>query len=330
MRIAKGRRIAFGIVLGVVLAHGVALAQEEPVDETERWVPAFGVYSGALVQKASGSVFSSQFLNANRTDCAGPFPSSPVGPAPGPAPSCPNYVRPSVSGSDIMVAPFVGGTLELMAPSWTPIPGRPRLFVRGDLVALFAFDRSLAREGAPGKMVDPNEPDYPDIAVGGQGSIGSAEVQPLVASAGIGVAFTVDVWSRRLRIKPSFEWFREEVRFDGKVHRAVLLNPEATAPINSTFQFIEMRGSREKAFNGIGPGFELEVDTLRAGPFMMTLFASGQAYRILGDREVSFASSYQTTAPSLADQKVSGDWSFEKAAWTFRGGLGLRFRWIPE
>ena len=229
-----------------------------------------------------------------------------------------------------MVAPFVGGTVELMAPSWTPLPGRPRLFIRGDVVAAFAFDRDVAKEGSPGKMVDPQTAEFPEAAILGQGTTASAEVQPLVASAGTGIAFTVDFRGRRLRIKPSVEWFQEEVRFGGVVHRAVRTNPGAPAPTLSTFEFISMTGSQTRTFNGIGPGLELEMDTLRAGPFMMTLFVSGQAYRILGNRNIKFGATHQMTAAELGGQVVSADWSFEKAAWTYRGGLGLRFRWVPE
>ena len=331
MRIGSRLCIGLWLVLALTLGLlGAAAADERSLDETERWVPAFGVYSGALAQKVDAAATSSQFLNPGLPACGEVPPDPPIDPPPPVPPSCADEVRPPVSGSDIMVAPFVGGTVELMAPSWTPLPGRPRLFIRGDVVAAFAFDRDIAKEGAPGERVDPQSPEFPEVAILGQGSAASAEVQPLVASAGAGIAFTVDFRDRRLRIKPSVEWFREEVRFGGVVHRAVLTNPLASAPTLSTYEFITMAGSRSRTFNGIGPGLELEMDTLRAGPFMMTLFVSGQAYRILGNRKINFGATYQTTAAELGGQVVSADWSFEKAAWSYRGGLGLRFRWVPE
>ena len=47
----------------------------------------------------------------------------------------------------------------------------------------------------------------------------------------------------------------------------------------------------------IGGGIELEMDTLRAGPFMIALFANGQAYRLLGDSDIRlFASDGTNTA----------------------------------
>jgi hypothetical protein len=27
---------------------------------------------------------------------------------------------------------------------------------------------------------------------------------------------------------------------------------------------------------------------------------------------------------------VSAQWDFHKHAWSYRGGLGVRFRWLPE
>ena len=331
MRIRSRVCLVFWIVSGLTLTLlGGASAAEESVDETDRWVTAVGAFSGAIVQGVDASLMSSQFFNPGLKTCGPSQPDPAISPPPPPPPSCADSVRPPASGNDVMVAPFVGGTLELMAPSWTPLPGRPRLFVHGDLSAVFAFDRDIAKEGSPGKMVNPEQAEFPEVAVLGQGSKASAEVQPLVASAGAGIAFSLDVWQRRLRIKPSVEWFREEVRFSGSVDRAVLTNPGVKSPTLSTWQFITMRGGRSRTFTGTGPGLELEVDTLRAGPFMATLFASAQAYRILGNRKVKFKSSFQTTAPELGGQVVNADWSFEKEAWTFRGGLGLRFRWVPE
>ena len=82
-----------------------------------------------------------------------------------------------------------------------------------------------------------------------------------------------------------------------------------------------LNGSGSKTFHGVGPGLEIEMDTRRAGPFLLALFVSGQAYKILGDREISFSASneYGETA----------DWTYENHSWVYRGGVGLRFRFLP-
>ena len=49
---------------------------------------------------------------------------------------------------------------------------------------------------------------------------------------------------------------------------------------------VTIEDAETKTYHGVGPGLELEVDTVRTGPFMMSLFLAGKAYRVLGDREV--------------------------------------------
>ena len=49
----------------------------------------------------------------------------------------------------------------------------------------------------------------------GIGSETTAEVQPMVIAAGAGIAFSFDLFGRRVRIKPSAEYLREEIDFTG-------------------------------------------------------------------------------------------------------------------
>jgi hypothetical protein len=88
------------------------------------------------------------------------------------------------------------------------------------------------------------------------------------------------------------------------------------------FREIKLSGSDKRSFHGIGPGFEFEADTMRAGPFMLTAYVAGQAYAFLGDLEVEFS--------EKTDFDETATWSFEKDRWGFRAGVGVRFRWLPE
>jgi hypothetical protein len=68
---------------------------------------------------------------------------------------------------------------------------------------------------------------------------------------------------------------------------------------------------------------------------MLSVFVGGQAYRMLGDRDVNLMDSAMVDVPddnpsTPATQEVSAKWEFHKHAWSYRGGLGLRFRWLPE
>jgi hypothetical protein len=98
---------------------------------------------------------------------------------------------------------------------------------------------------------------------------------------------------------------------------------------------IELASEDTLTTYGIGPGLELEMDAARAGPFVLSVFLGGQAYRMLGDRDVNLMDSAMVDVPDQnpntpATQEVSAKWDFHKHAWSYRGGLGLRFRWLPE
>jgi hypothetical protein len=224
------------------------------------------------------------------------------------------------------VTPFVAGSLELMTPGLTSVPGRPRLFVRGDAAASFAFTRDVAKEGSPGEFeVSPNVVYPTQETIRGQGSATTAEVKPLLISAGAGVAFTVDAWERRLRVKPSVEYMREEIEATGVLHRAARTRvdpPPTVDEFPEGFRLIELSGDKKQVFHGIGPGLEIEADTGRAGPLILTVYLAGQAYAFLGDLEMEFSDTneYGETAT----------WRFEKDRWGYRAGVGVRFRWVPE
>jgi hypothetical protein len=285
-----------------------ATPDPEPKDETERWVPALAVFSGVLIQRTEAGVVSS------------------VRPAPSELPNVPPPGTP-FDGDDLFVNPFVGGTVELMTPGLSFAPGRPRLFLHGDFAAQFGFERDVVKEGNPGEMprVDSEGRPIPELAISGQGSVVTAETEQFVFSAGAGVAFTLEAWERRLRIKPSVEYIQEEIDVTGIVHRAEDTTPPPAPGDTTADRFIEMGGSGKKTYRGIGPGLEVELDTARAGPFMLTIFLNGAAYKILGDREILFTDSYTDEFGT-----ETAAWSFEKDPWSYRAGVGLRFRWLPE
>jgi len=272
------------IALCVARAGGASA----PVEETRRWVPAFAIVGGLIGQESSATASSS--------------------------------VRPFAAGDQLMIAPFAGGAFEIMTPRVAAGFAQPRFFAHADISFSFGFDYDVAKEGTPGALVPPTQPTQ-ESAVPGQGSVTSAELELLVVTAGAGLAFTLEGFGQRFRIKPSFEYLREEIEVKGQVSRAMALSTGPT----TDYRLIEMSGRDSKTYHGIGPGLELEMDTRRAGPFMLTLFLSGQAYHLLGDREIAFSSSY-----SDAIGTESATWTFEPDPWAFRGSVGLRFRWIPD
>src|SRR5262245_5014746 len=291
MRLRRRHRgLPWGAAALLVLGTpGSAWCQEQPGSEIDRWVPAFAVTSDILVQGAEGSL-----QNSLRP------------------PEAPN-TRFSSNGS--FTEPAVGGSLELMSPALLAMPGRPRLFTHGGFSAVFSSDVDLAKEGSPGDFEPPpplGQP--PPEAWGGQGSKTSGEIDTLLITAGVGIAFTFDLAERRFRLKPSFEYVRERVTVEGLVQTV-------EGPNGGPFDLIVLDASGSDTFHGIGGGLELEMDTVRFGPFMLSLFLDGKATRMLGNRKVELASS----APA-----GNASWDAEFDPWLYRGGLGLRFRYVPE
>jgi hypothetical protein len=97
----------------------------------------------------------------------------------------------------------------------------------------------------------------------------------------------------------------------------------ATCPCRSA----SGRASKTQSWHSLGAGLELELDTARAGPFMMTLYASGQAYAVLGDRKLEIRESFPWDDASGA---LDFESDYEAEPWRYRLGVGLRFRWLPE
>ena len=274
-----------------------------------------------------------------------------------------NKVALPTAGKDLFLTPTVGASLELMTPGLQSVPLKPRLFLHGDASLAFAFNRAVAKEGVPEGVKIPLVPDGPgsttlwigpttnEKQVQGVGSKTEGQVQTLVFSGGMGSALTLHLWERPFRIKPSFEFLRQDVEVSGRLTRAfrkdtgiagqtVPGNPPlviAAAPAAFVTP-IDLEASDTETFYGIGPGLELEMDAARAGPVMLTVFVSGQAYRMLGNRDVQLTASQTITDPAIiaapgdpANQAtVSAKFDFSLHSWAYRSGVGLRFRWLPE
>jgi hypothetical protein len=321
------------LVLACPLARS---AGAQAPDETERWVPSLGITSGVIAQKADASTDSSGItynLTSRRVVNGTEVVTTVL--------TTNEHLRPPTTGDDILITPFVGGTLELMTPGLQSIPGKPRLFVRSDVSGAFGSERKVSREKAPSSLPDPlpTQPSFAEEAVPGIGSETAAEVQPLLITAGGGIAFTLDAFGRRIRIKPSVEYQREEIDLTGKVIRAVntdtgIQGPQPGVPVgvDAAFFGVTLQGNETQIFQGVGAGLEVEMDTGRAGPFIVALFVNGRGLKIVGDRKVEFSDQVTASDPNLVPNPtdVTADWEFEKKPWEFAGGVGIRFRWLPE
>jgi hypothetical protein len=292
-----------------VSAVYVSAAAAEPAEDRElhRWVPSFALLAGANAQNAEGFLETSDVLG----------PSWPTA-EPKILPEAPR------SESTRMMTPFVGASMELMTPAWASLPGRPRAHARVDVNYAFGPKYNIPMIGDPGTFTtSPSVTSVTEGKIQGQGGKTTALVKPLLITAGAGFAVTLKAWDRVLRIKPSVEYVREEIKLSGVVRRAVAQGPSAPSSVDPPyFRHITLTGRDTKVYHGLGPGLELELDTRRAGPFVLSLFLGAKAWAFLDDdKQVVFA------------ENEWGEWALfelQKDRWAFGGNIGLRFRWVPE
>ncbi|MBW2401387.1 MAG: hypothetical protein JRG80_19390 [Deltaproteobacteria bacterium] len=302
---------------------------ERPVGEN-RWVPSLAITAGAIFQNQNGSANSVLFEGVS-TD---PIP-----------------LRGSVDGDDLVIAPFVGASLEVMAPAFA-IPTRPRLFVSGEILPSFGADYNLAVEGDPGCLRGPL-PDAPcakDIvefgatsfgenSLNGRGTETTSTIDTLVYGANFGVAFPVRAWQRQLRIKPSFGWINYKVKAEGIVvdgacepanqctDTIIEFDPFPPFVTDGFLRETTLTASSSKTFNGIGPGLDIEMDTGRFGPLGASLFLGGRAYYILGNRKIAFGTSESFDDPVGTDV-AAAKFEVEVDPWLFRAHVGIRIHWL--
>ena len=352
---ARGRLLGLcGLFVLFVAPGRAALAAEGP-DEADHWAPSFALFFDMLGQKAHGSNTSGPVLGPPldpydaAQDAILPGNGCLVGRVTNPGTPletfvpirrdgklCPTgrlngtKILPDDEGHDTSIVPLVGASLELMTPSLLgDVFLRPRLFAHADVSAAFAYERNLAGVESPKDFRVPQglpetgpTVNLEELSIVGQGSRTHMQVDRWVYSGGAGIAFSADILDHRVRIKPSVEYLRQEIEFNGVVHRAVKLRtPTGTSDL-SQFRLISLTAFHNETYDGVGPGLELEVDAARLGPFISSVFINGRGYYLFGnfDVEMHQTNEFQETA----------SWTVEPERWAWRSGVGFRVRWSPE
>jgi hypothetical protein len=234
-----------------------------------------------------------------------------------------------------------------MAPE-LPIPTSPRFFASGEILPSFGSTRTLAVQGDPGCIRGPEvgapcavdevpgvrTNPFGETLANGQGSQVTSEVGLLVYGATLGAAFPFELAGRHLRFKPSASFIRYEVEAEGFVSDATCSPPNVCTDVYPPGQVadgflreVSLRGSGSKWFNGIGPGFDLEVDTGRFGPIGTALFLGARAYAVLGERTISFSAS-QAYDDVIGDDVATADYEVTVDPWLYRAHVGIRFQWL--
>jgi hypothetical protein len=129
-----------------------------------------------------------------------------------------------------------------------------------------------------------------------------------------------------VRIKPSFEWLREKIIIEGQVRRLVKDTFGRTPPFEvSDFRQIILNAKKTKVFHGIGPGLEIEVDSKRAGVFVVSTFMGTRVHRILGNLDVN-----QTASDEYPNGDEAAFYHYRNRRWVYQAYLGFRVRLVPE
>ena len=304
------RPLVYISVAAALLRASAAWCQEEGNTELERWIPSFGFEAGLVGGQANGFLVSNRRPVDDQVAPPGPFPGTPF------------------EGDGNLIDPITLFTGELMTPGLgsiggVDIPGHPRLFAHGDVGIDFSSKVILAKEGSPGELTFPPISGGGGPSVGGQGTETTLQRNMLLARAGLGVAFTTDLFGRRFRVKPSFEYLRERVQAEGLMKHA----------LGETIdQVIELHNREEQTLNNVGGGLELEMDTVRFGPFVLSLFVNGQVYDLVDEREIDLASppgSTRADCTNVASPNPAACWDVKLNSMTYSGAAGIRFRFFP-
>jgi hypothetical protein len=309
-------------------------------------VPSFAITSGVTAQEMVGTQGARRFPTADE--------------------SAVQTLRPTTSGDDLAVTPYVGGNVELMSPALS-LPGFPRFFASAEVLPSFAPERTLAQEGNPSRIrgsevgavlaveedqfhftvppgtAGPRQQQFGENDTNGQGTQLISEVDSLIYGAKVGVAFAFQYRGKQMRIKPSAGWLHYKVTARGYLvdpscgsNGTVCTNVWDDPDLDNVGNNIVLPGflresilqsSESGAFDGVGPGVDLEMDTGRYGPLGVSLFAGFHAYYIPGDRDIFFAQQAQFSDIIGTDTDQAA-WHVRVDPWVYRAGIGIRFAWL--
>lgn len=223
-------------------------------------------------------------------------------------------IRPSGEGSDYLITPFVDFVFELMSPE-LEMPLRPGFFVQASVGPSFGQDVIVASEGALGDLVFPDFPFYGQGAIQGLGSETTIEAQSPTYGARIGVALSLPIFERIVRLKPSVGWSRQGYRASGEVLQVFR---QGFAGPNT---IVRLKGAETRTYDSIGPGLEIEADLEQRSRFGISAFLYSYAHYNLHDRNGSF------TAADEQDHSARFGYKTD-APWVYRLGAGVRLRWL--
>jgi hypothetical protein len=150
--------------------------------------------------------------------------------------------------------------------------------------------------------------------------------------AGVGLEFTLPALDRRLRLKPSIDYFGQRVDYEGRITHSDLIDPDrAPVPNNLSLRMLA-DGDDSDILHGVGPRLALDALIGRYGPIGFSLYGQIQAFWLLGDLEKRFVGPNRAPDPDNPGQTLPGEveFFFEPNDIVFQGGAGFRLTWLGD
>ena len=347
MRSPVNRLARLACVLSLLLAAGPSLADPRDAqwhEEQGRFALGVAITGGVLIAQQNGRADTTAIISSLQpcflfdlygTCTPGPAingrnPANPPSPVVSPTPFANNAASNANS-----VSPNMGVTLELMTPALDIVPGKPRVFAAFEILPTYASELTVALSGAATELRAPEnlEPQFFSVnAIEGSGSRVTAEVMTTVLAANLGPAFAFEYRDRVLRLKPSVAWLRWGVITEGKSLDAFKNDPvvfQNQEPLYGSFiRNVDVRGRSSGFFNAVGPGLELEIELGRRGDFRPVMYASGFAYRTVGEDTIVYQGSSGTINDTLGQATYLATYTFQVDDWSYRAAIGFRLRWV--
>lgn len=331
-------------------------SQQQRDAERGRFLISVGITSGVLIAQQNGLINTTTNI---LTPIPPPNTCRNASFTPGILCATPGPLGPDVDGSVNTVSPYVGVNLEVMTPALEFLPTKPRFFAAAEFLPTFAPEQTAALNGAATEFLLPDQANntFSAASIGGQGSRLTATVMTSVVTADAGIAFEFEFKKQLMRFKPFAGWIRWGVVSEGRILTAFKNDP---VPPNSflplfgeNIRFVTLTGNGSGFFNAVGPGFELEMEMAKRGPFRPVLYLMGAGYRTVGTNWFEYQSGTTITdnfyaypdfvgqpggclpAPGcpgspgpVASAEYATKWTFQVDDWSYRAGVGFRLRWV--
>lgn len=354
MRAAVNLVLAWSALAALHSAPSIASAgeREAPLGD-RRWVPSFAITSGVTLQGWEGMQGGYRFPG---TDPTTPVPIREAGFGNDRA------VTPYVGGNVELLTPaipmplrpraFVSGeVLPMFGPERVlVVDGDPKRLRGPEINTVLVGEEDINHftTGFPGES-GPRDTAFSEEDTVGQGMRTVAQMDSLAYGAKVGVAFGFEYRGRQLRIKPSAGWIHYKVNATGTMvdptciprNRCTNLyranNNGTEDPSDDFFELSQagfiresiITGSESGVFDGVGPGIDFEMDTVRYGPIGAALFAGIHAYYLPGDRDI-FLGNVRSFNDQLGSDTEVAAWRVRVAPWIYRAGIGIRFQWLGD